>query len=143
MNHDEQTPDMNALPAGHLAIDALLDGEAVDKNVLRTTLDDDGARDYLVEALLLRQMTRDMGPQRFVVSGRPQGLWSRGARWIAACAVLAVGTGGGYLYGQRSQVRTTSFEVVADNTPAPAAPQPTHTIRFEPGVNWTSTSGSN
>jgi hypothetical protein len=33
--------------------------------------------------------------------------------------------------------------VAVDTTVAPVAPEPTQIIRFEPGVNWTSQTGSN
>jgi len=68
-------------PGGDYAeIDALLDGEPVDKQALRAALDDPGARDYLVETLQLRQITRDMEPSRFVMPCRRRGLLYIGAR---------------------------------------------------------------
>jgi hypothetical protein len=142
MNHDEHD-EMNSLPRGHIEIDALLDGEAVDKDALRFALDDAGARDYLIDALLLRQITRDTGPQHYVEPGVARGPFARGARWIAAVLILAAGTGGGYVYGQRSlPLASSSLEVAVDTAP-PVAPEPTQIIRFEPGVNWTSQTGSN
>jgi hypothetical protein len=154
MTPDEQ-PDGTALPAEgtpegpfeteeRFEIDALLDGEAVEKEALRRVLGDSAARDYLVEALLLRQLAREMEPRRFVVPARPRPL-ARGARWLAAGVVLVLGTSAGYVYGQRAQgalMSPGSVEVILDDRPLPDAPEPTRIIRFEPGVNWTSESSS-
>jgi hypothetical protein len=63
-------------------------------------------------------------------------------RWLAAGVILAVSAGAGYVYGQGSKVESAppgAVEVVIDNRSAPQAPEPTRSIRFEPGVNWTST----
>lgn len=141
MTHDEQTPDGPAeWPPAYIEIDALLDGEPVDKHVLRSALEDAAARDYLVDALLLRQLTQDMGPTQFLAPGTPRGPLVRGVRWLAAGLILVVGTGVGYVQGQRSRPPATSLgavEVVLNNSPAPPPPEPTRLIRFEPGVNWT------
>jgi hypothetical protein len=133
MTHDDDE-------LARIEIDALLDGEAVEKDALRHALEDAAARDYLVDALLLRQLTRDLEPRRFMAPARPRPL-VRGARWLAAGVVLVLGTTVGYVYGQRAQsalVSPGSVEVVLGDRLAPQAPEPTHIIRFEPGVNWTS-----
>ena len=139
MTEDEQSPDTSGVPAGYSEIDALLDGEAVDRNALRAALDDSAARDYLLDALLLRQLTHDMGPSRFAALGTPRGSLVRTARWVAAGVILVVGVSVGYNQGQRSKralASRGSVEVVLDDIPRPA-PEPTSLIRFEPGVNWT------
>ena len=82
-----------------------------------------------------------MEPARFAIPGAPRGRLLRGTRWLAASVILVVGAGVGYVYGQGSRAQAESpglVEVVLDNRPAPAAPEPTRLIRFEPGVNWTS-----
>jgi hypothetical protein len=126
--------------SAHSEIDALLDGELVDKDALRLALDQADARDYLVDALLLRQMTRELEPARFAIPGTPRSPFARGMRWLAAGVVLAVSAGAGYAYGQGSRIDTPPglVEVTFDNNPAPPAPEPTRSIRFEPGVNWES-----
>jgi hypothetical protein len=144
MTPDESLNDAGARLDPHSEIDALLDGEPVDKQRLRAALDDDGARDYLVEALVLRQITREMEPSRFVIPGTRRGPFYTATRWLAAGVLLAIGLGAGYAYGQVSRPpvpSTGSVEVVFDAPAAapPAAPEPTRTIRFEPGVNWTTT----
>ena len=120
-------------------IDALLDGEPVERQALRSALDDDAARDYLVDALLLRQVARDMGPMKFAIPGTPRGAIVRRLRWAAAALIVAVSAGAGYAYGKESRADTANayVEVAVDSRPAVAAPSPTKTIRFEPGVNWT------
>jgi hypothetical protein len=145
MTHDNHEADVNTPPPGRIEIDALLDGEGVDKESLRRALGDSDARDYLIDALILRQITRDAGPMHYVAPGVPRSPFARSMQWLAASLVVAAGAGGGYVYGLRSQpaTPTSSFEVVIDTAPAPVAPEPTQIIRFEPGVNWTSTSGSN
>ena len=143
MTHDDLEPPFDSVPPGRGDIDALLDGEPVDKEALRSALADADARDYLLDALLLRQLTRDMGPAHFVAPGRPRGVTARRVRWLAAAAVLTTGTLGGYVYGQRSQpAPDQSLEVAIDTRVAPVAPEPTRVIRFEPGVNWSRTNGS-
>lgn len=143
MTRNDDTPALNGPPPGRIEIDALLDGEAVDKESLRVALGDAGARDYLIDALLLRQIARDAGPRHYIAPGVARGPFARGMRWLAAGVILATGAGGGYLYGLRSMpAASSSFEVAVDTAP-PVAPEPTQIIRFEPGVNWTRTPGSN
>jgi hypothetical protein len=140
MNRDEQiNEDDNALPE-HLAVDALLDGEPVDRDGLRSALEHAEARDYLIEALMLRQMTRDMGPAHLSIPGTPRSPLVRRMRWLAAGLIVAVSAGAGYAFGKGSRVEATTtglLEVAIENRVAPPAPEPTRTIRFEPGVNWT------
>jgi hypothetical protein len=143
MKHDESMDapvnEPDAAPA-LLEIDALLDGEPVDRHALRSALDDVAARDYLVEALLLRQLSRDMGPMRFAIPGTPRGAIVGRLRWVAAALIVAVSASAGYAYGKGARGADPSngyFEVVFDHRTAPPAPEPTRTIRFEPGVNWT------
>lgn len=144
MNHDDRELEPNTPPPGRLEIDALLDGEPVDKESLRFALDSADARDYLIDTLLLRQLAIQMGPSRFVAPGRPHSPFARGMRWMAASLLLAIGAGGGYAYGLRSHaVPSSPPRTAAEISPAPTAPEPTRIIRFEPGVNWTSTAGSN
>ena len=45
-----------------VVVDALLDGETVGKQMLREALEDPAAREYLVDALVLRQLTHEMAP---------------------------------------------------------------------------------
>lgn len=133
------TPDETTEPI-HPEIDALLDGELVDRQALRLALDDPRARDYLLDVLLLRQMTREMEPKRFAIPATPRRPLVRGIRWLAAGVLLAVSAGAGYAYGQGSRIDPAAgvVEVTFDNPPAPPAPEPTRSIRFEPGVNWES-----
>jgi hypothetical protein len=125
-------------------IDALLDGEPVDRDVLRSTLEDSASRDYLIDALVLRQLALQMGPVHYEAPGAPRSPFARAVRWMAATVILAAGAAGGYVYGLRSVPLTG--ETWVQSPPATEhdqAPAPTQTIRFEPGINWTNTSESN
>ena len=140
MNRDERINENDNTRPEHLAVDALLDGELVDRDVLRSALEHGDARDYLIDALMLRQLTRDMGPARFSIPGTPRNPIVRRMRWLAAGVIVAVSAGAGYAYGKGTRPDAAPsglLEVVIDNRPAPSAPEPTRTIRFEPGVNWT------
>lgn len=140
----EQMPDDNDQPPpAYGEIDALLDGEAVDTAALRAMLEDSAARDYFVDALALRSFSREMAPNHFVARGR-RGAVTRVLQWAAAASILIVGAGAGYVYGHRASGTPSSqgsIEVIVGATPPPA-PAPTRSIRFEPGVNWTSDSRS-
>jgi hypothetical protein len=139
MNHDERMADENDPRPEHLDIDALLDGEPVDRDALRAALEPADARDYLIDALMLRQVTRELGAAQFAIPGTPRGAIVRRMRWLAASLIVAVSAGAGYAYGKGSRTEASPgrLEVVIDNRPAVHAPEPTRTIRFEPGVNWT------
>ena len=124
---DSNDPQPGQLEPGHFEIDALLDGELVDKDALRSALDDPAARDYLVEALILRQLARDMEPVRFAIPGSPRGRLLRGTRWLAASVILVVGASVGYVYGHGSRAQAAApglVEVVLDNRPAPRRRNP-------------------
>lgn len=129
---------------GWADIDALLDGEPVDRTALSAVLAHADARDYLLDALVLRQLTRDAGPSHFVAPARPRHPAATLMRRLAAVLVLTTGVAGGYFYGARHQPVTESND---SSTPpvaesAPMAPPPTQIIRFEPGVNWASSEGT-
>jgi len=85
MTHDEPVPHIEPgfFQPKHLEIDALLDGEPVDKEALRAALAKATTRDYLVDALLLRQLAREAGPSRFVAPATPRGPFAHGARLMS------------------------------------------------------------
>src|SRR5689334_17262217 len=99
-------------PERYAVLDALLDGEPVDKMSLRAALDDTEARDYFVDALSMRQLTRDMAPLTFSAPGRTQPPLVRRLRWLAAGVVFIAGTGGAYVLGQRSSPPPVTVESV-------------------------------
>jgi hypothetical protein len=143
MTHDRSAPDPEPELPEQSAIDALLDGEPVDKHALRHVLNDSQAREYFVDALVLRQLTHDMGPSGFVASATRRGPLARRMRWLAAAAVAMTSAAGGYVYGQRAPEpdgSATAVEITLENTP-PAAPAPTRVIRLEAGVNWSTKDG--
>ena len=140
MNRDEPMHEDDNTRPEHLAVDALLDGELVDRDALRSALEDGDARDYLIDALMLRQMTRDMGPAQFSIPGTSRSPIGRRLRWLAAGLIVAMSAGAGYAYGKGARPDAAPsglLEVVIDDRPATSAPEPTRTIRFEPGINWT------
>ena len=143
MTHDTHRSNSDAgPPLPWHELDALLDGEPVDRAAVRDVLADSEAREYLVEALLLRRWTHCMDATHFVAPGTSPGVVRRPIRWIAAAAVVATSVAGGYLYGQRAEASAASIEVSVDTSVAsPPAPEPTRAIRFEPGVNWTTSTG--
>ena len=142
MTYDDIRLDADTPPGRWQELDALLDGEPVNREALRLDLADDEAREYLVDALLLRRMSHAMGPAHYVAPGTPPTAARRLLRRVAAAAVIALSLGAGYVYGQRAEAAPSSLEVsLLTTTPVPPAPEPTHSIRFEPGVNWTTSSG--
>jgi hypothetical protein len=142
MTHEDYRSDSDAVLLPWHELDALLDGEPVDRNALRTVLAAPDAREYLVEALLLRRLTQRMDPARVSVPDPPRRAVLQPRRWIAAAVVVVTSVAGGYLYGQRAEASPASIEVSVDTTAAPPpAPEPTRAIRFEPGVNWTTRTG--
>lgn len=123
------------------AVDTLLDGDAVDKSSLRDALSDAATRDYFIDALLLRQLAVDMAPNTFHAPGRPVSPAMRAVRWTAAAAVVVATGLGGYTLGRDQHAATqaiTDTQLATPTTASVPAPEPTRTIRFEPGKNWIS-----
>ena len=142
MRHDTPPSQGDPLSVRWHELDALLDGEPVDRDALRRDLVDDEAREYLVEALLLRRMAQAMGPTRFLAPGASVTSAGGLARRVAAAAIVALSLGVGYAYGQRAEAAPSTLEVsLMTAAPAPPAPEPTRAIRFEPGVNWRTRKG--
>jgi hypothetical protein len=120
-----------------MVVDMLLDGEPVDKIGLREALDDADTRDYLIDALLLRQLAIDMAPNTFPVVSTPGSPAARFLRWTAAAAVVIATAVAGYTLGREGAATTQVPESRAgDAALSEPAPQPTHTIRFDPGKTW-------
>ena len=130
------------VPELHGIIEAFLDGEAVDPAMLRAALADEAARDHFVDLLAIRGLLRGVdavapGAANQTPGGRPR------ARWLAAAAALVVSLTAGYVAGQRAMASTggSTVEAVVVGGGTPDAPQPTRSIRFTPGVNWTDRPG--
>lgn len=123
-----------------VTIDDLLDGEAIERERLRAALADAEARDYFVDALLIRHAARELTPPVPLasVARRPRARWTR---WLAAAVVLATvgaaGVGGGYTWAHRTIGAPAPVETVVDVSPRTLAPAPTKVIHLQPGVNWT------
>ena len=135
----------------HETIDALLDGERVDPVELRNALAAAEGREYLVDALALRELVADTSPAaRLAVP--PVRSWSRRIQWPAAAAILLVSLVAGFAAGYRSAgsavppagaSRDVSGDVAKIQAPPLRAPVPTRVIRLEPGVDWTEGVGGN
>jgi hypothetical protein len=122
----------------HDVIAAFIDGERVDTEALKHALADAAGRDYLVDALALRELIAE--PE---VTGRIEHHDTRALpkRWLlAAAAMIAVGVLSGYAVGR---LRPLSPAVEAGFHQPITAPAPTHVIRLEPGVNWQEQKGGN
>lgn len=114
-------------------IAAFADGERVDTHALRAALADEAARDYLIDLVAMREITRttDVG----VVASASAGSSTSRRVWtgLAAAAALAVGLAG-YAIGQRnSPVERVAFRApleadVVVSTEVP--PEPTQVIRL-------------
>jgi len=131
------------LPELHAVVEAFLDGEIVDPSSLRVALGDKAARDHFVDLLIIRGAVHQMDSIPLAPGHARHD--SRGRRkWLAAVAAAAiVSVLGGYVAGQRVMASTTTpatvEAVVFDSVPA--APKPTRSITFKPGLNWTDSSG--
>jgi hypothetical protein len=121
-------------------VDTLLDGDAVDKHALREALHDASTRDYFIDALLLRQLAVEMAPNVFEAPRPLPTPAFRMFRWTAAAVVVISTAVAGYSVGREQTARGPIREAptVEAAHPAVPAPEPTHTIRFEPGANWIS-----
>ncbi len=134
MTPDDLNP-ATPVSAACVVIDALLDGETVNKHALREALDDAAARGYFVDALVLRQLTHTMAPMTFAAP--PTGRRRQPLRWIASVAVLAVVAAGGFIAGHRHDAAAPTDDASGLHDAAASAPAPTKIIRLEPGVSWT------
>jgi hypothetical protein len=139
MNPDDSLRETTDEAQRRMVVDMLLDGEPVDKLGLRDALSDAATRDYLIDALVLRQLAIEMAPNTFPAEARSYSAMARLLRWTAA-AVVAVATAvAGYTLGREQAIAPQVSELRgADARPSEPAPQPTHTIRFDPGKNWIS-----
>ena len=122
---------------------AFMDGERVDAEALKRALSQAEGRDYLVDLLALRDMVTDSGatPAGAVPPAPARSTF----QWVAAAAVIALSVLGGYLAGSHAILRSESGDATRQITSsttgrgaqAPAtAPEPTHVIRLEAGVDW-------
>jgi hypothetical protein len=132
---DEVRTDMEDMQRSEAfeVIAAFADGERVDARALRAALADEAARDYLIDLVAMRVITRttDVG----VVAAASSATGSNRRLWtgLAAAVALAVGLAG-YAIGQRnSPVERVAFRApleadVVVSTEVP--PEPTQVIRL-------------
>jgi hypothetical protein len=132
-------------------IAAFLDGERVDPAALKHALASAEGRDYFVDILALREMTTDRAPDAPVVLSRVAPRRAPWVRRVGAAAAVVVCVVGAFVAGHRSADVPASPVAPAVGSDRPgggtgrpvSAPPPTSVIRFQPGVDWTETSGGN
>ena len=124
-------------------VDALVDGERVDAGELKRALADEAARDYLVDAWLLREVVQDDLAVEAVPSWRARRSDAR--LWLVAAAIAILCLGSGYIVGYRMAGRLASAPSEMAGRPAtvesaPVAaprsfpvPPPTRVIQVEFG----------
>ena len=137
----------------HETIDALLDGERVDIVELKEALAEAAGRDYLVDALALRELVAETTPVATRITSPVVPAWQRRVWWPAAAAILVASLLAGFAAGYRSAGSVAAEVPVRHDAPAVAgkvnaspplsAPTPTRVIRLEPGVDWTEGAGGN
>ena len=115
-------------------LSAFVDGEAVEPGALASALMEPGAREALVDFVLLRAALADEPEpsmafvehmRRRLGAGRPFVRLPRSLRLVAVAAVLALATLGVLDLGR----------LVRPARPD-SPPTPTRVMRFEPGVDW-------
>ena len=107
-------------------IDALVDGERVDAEVLRRALADASGRDYLIDILALRDAMAQTSPQSQpdAAPKRPRTAWHRAIAWPAAAAVLVASLAAGFAAGY--QFAGTPVERAGSNDVNTRAVGPVH-----------------
>lgn len=130
------------MDAPHEILDAFVDGEAVDPAALKQALADAAARDYLVDAWLLRGLVQDEIASESAPT-KPQAA-APVRHWLIAATAASVCLVGGYLAGARfpaarepRPMPTAPIEAVS--APAPQSfpvPPATRVIRLEMDPNW-------
>jgi hypothetical protein len=119
-------------------VSAFVDGERVDSRKLKDALASEDARQYLVDAIALREMSaEDQHTDVAVFHERPLD-WRR---WTAMAAMVALSVAGGYLMGRRAVEPASSPTMTAALNPAPPAPAPTNVVLLPAGVNWEGAGG--
>lgn len=109
-------------------ISAFHDNEAVDVDSLAAALDDSAARALLLDLVRLSEaVRREVNPLPPSLAS----LQSRRFRLLSARVPLPIAAAVALIAAVLSL--TLSRQLATTN---PAPPTPTHTVRFEPGVDW-------
>jgi hypothetical protein len=136
---------MHITPERHCEIlSAWMDGDPTDPASVHAALETPDGRAFIVDAMSLRRVVdvtaaTSARVEPTVVARRPS--------WIAASAAavicLAAGYGVARITTPQLPERPSMGEMTVMPVGAPSAPQPTHVIRFESGVDWRETVGGN
>jgi len=127
-------------------IEAFADGERVDPEDLDRALADPAGRAHLRDILVLRGFMRSASLVQTPAAANAAPRIGRSFGWLSiAAALTVVASIGAYVAGEH--VASSRMSIAAAPAPGPtstapvAAPEPTHVIRFEPGVDWTEQKG--
>jgi hypothetical protein len=142
--HDSDRRDVTL--DGYAVVDAFIDGEAVNGAALKRALATAEHRDHLVDILVLRRTVGGMPAFAPVAAIERRRRLASPLHWIAAAAVVTLGSLGGYLAGQRHgaplpESWTSASFVEIDLSQSSSAPAPTRVIQLKPGLNWQSPIG--
>ena len=137
-----QEPQSEPLPdPSYLVLEALLDGETIERSALIEALANADAREHFVDLLALRAGIAALGPSAWSAASTKA---RRRPRWWAAAAAVILSVAAGFIVGQRT-VDATASTAVAETLATPSngvvAPRPTRVITLQPGVNWTESTG--
>lgn len=125
-------------------LSAWFDGEPASRDAVMAALATEEGRAFLVDAMALRQEVDASTRALTRLDVRTPPRWGS---WLTAAAAAAVCVMAGY--GMARFTLPDAPPVVTPDTrlvvpvSAPIAPQPTHVIRFESGVDWRETVGGN
>lgn len=121
---------------------AWVDGESSDRDEVLTALASPEGRAYVFDLMSIRRMVSVTNPAGYTI---PAHTPRRLPRMVTAAAAAALCIVSGYGIAQLAN-RSSAIAPVVDSRETadePAAPQPTHVIRFETGVDWRETTGGN
>ncbi len=121
---------------------AWVDGEPCDRADVLAALASPEGRAYVFDLMALRRVVAVTSPTAASVPSRPSRRWSRLAT-TAAAAIVCIGSGYGLAQLAHRTTPVPPSVTEGESTNEPSAPQPTHVIRFETGVDWRETGGGN
>jgi hypothetical protein len=135
---------MNITTERHCEIlSAWVDGEPTEPTDVHQALETPEGRAFIVDVMSLRRVVDVTGER--VTRDEAPAITRRGPWLAAAAAVICVTAGYGIARftapGVPAAAHTDAVNIIQAD--APSAPQPTHVIRFESGVDWRETVGGN
>ncbi|GMV20136.1 MAG: hypothetical protein AMXMBFR57_00850 [Acidimicrobiia bacterium] len=121
---------------------AWVDGEASDRDDVLAALARPDCQAYVFDLMAIRRVVTITSPAALAAPVHAPRRWPRLLTAAAAAAVCIVsGYGIAQLANRSAPVNDAGRAGVS--TEESSAPQPTHVIRFETGVDWRETAGGN